>query len=141
MNASSERQRRFVAVFAFFCLFLPFSAFGARIWHVDAAVAASGNGLTWPTAKKAIQEAVDAASGGDQIWVAEGIYYEHVMLKSDLCLYGGFSRNETTVDERDLSIHQTFLDWTGQTGDDHITTDHAGDFLIDGFDIQGGGLA
>ena len=45
MNASSERQRRFVAVFAFFCLFLPLSAFGATIWHVDTAVGASGDGL------------------------------------------------------------------------------------------------
>ena len=34
----------------------------------------SGNGLSWPTAKRTIQGAVDVANGGDTVWVTNGVY-------------------------------------------------------------------
>ena len=44
-------------------------------YHVDAANGSDSNdGLSWVTAKKTIQNAVDLAYGGDMILVADGIY-------------------------------------------------------------------
>ena len=37
----------------------------ATEWYVDASVAQSGDGATWETAFKKIQEGIDAASDGD----------------------------------------------------------------------------
>jgi hypothetical protein len=46
--------------------------------HVDASVASSGNGTSWETALRAIQEGIDAASDGEIVIVAEGRYTENI---------------------------------------------------------------
>ncbi len=52
----------------------------AATWYVDDSVAESGDGLTWPTAFKKIKEAINAASQGDTVVVAEGTYLERVFI-------------------------------------------------------------
>ncbi|MDP2897844.1 MAG: right-handed parallel beta-helix repeat-containing protein [bacterium] len=47
-------------------------------WYVDNSVGSSGDGATWKTAFKTIQEGINAASGGDTIIVAEGMYAENI---------------------------------------------------------------
>jgi hypothetical protein len=47
-------------------------------WYVDASVASSGDGLTWETAFKTLQEGIDAASHGDSVVAAEGLYKESI---------------------------------------------------------------
>src|SRR4030042_1451484 len=43
-------------------------------WYVDRAVTKPGDGQSWETAFKTIQEGIDAASHGDTVIVAKGPY-------------------------------------------------------------------
>jgi hypothetical protein len=91
--------------------------------YVDLGVASSGDGLSWATAFKTVQEGIDAAyetlepCEHCQIWIAEGIYYTYVDgtdntidLKNGIELYGGFSGTEASLEERDWEAHVTVLD-------------------------------
>jgi hypothetical protein len=49
-------------------------------WYVDASVATAGDGKSWGTAFKRIQEGVDAARDGHTVTVAQGDYHEDVYL-------------------------------------------------------------
>jgi hypothetical protein len=46
--------------------------------YVDSSVSQSGNGLSWESALKTIQEGIDAASQGDTVTVAEGLYAQNI---------------------------------------------------------------
>jgi hypothetical protein len=61
----------------FFIISLPTGLLAVE-WYVDASVSSSGDGTTRETAFKTIAEGLAAASVGDEVIVAEGIYVENV---------------------------------------------------------------
>ena len=87
-------------------------------YHVDASVTGgAGDGSTWADAFGTLQDALDAAQPGDQIWVAEGIYTPTqgsgcnatFQLPQGVAIYGGFGGAEGDLSERHWSEHLTVL--------------------------------
>jgi len=138
-------------------------AAGATI-YVDADASAGGNGQTWATAHKYLQDALyKTPTSGDEIWVAEGTYKPDqggaqtpnhriaaFQLLSGVAIYGGFAGGETTLDERDWQTNETIL--SGDlNGDDvgftnngensyHVVTGSGTNntAILDGFTITAG---
>jgi hypothetical protein len=85
------------------------------IWYVDDSATGDSSGRSWENAFVHPSVAMDSASAGDQIWVADGYYFgpgdRHdpvVAFKAGVALYGGFEGNETDLSQRDQSDQATF---------------------------------
>ena len=95
-------------------------AAGDTIYVKDAA---SGDGTSWAGAFGNLQDGLDAAIGGDEIWVAEGTYKptsdhglaigdrgKHFRMKNGVAIYGGFANaGEPDWTGRDPNIYVTIL--------------------------------
>ncbi len=121
---------------------------------------------SWATACADLQAVINASAANDEIWVAAGIYKPNrradalnsitpnnrdnaFVLKKDVKIYGSFSGEENTLEERQLFA---FGDYTsilsGDIGDFNdisdncyhviISVDNAGDACLDGFVITEG---
>ncbi|MES2774409.1 MAG: choice-of-anchor Q domain-containing protein [Bacteroidota bacterium] len=93
--------------------------------YVNSAVAGSGDGGSWATAFKTMQEALAAAntcSNISQIWVAKGTYLPDqggsfadndrnaaFTMKNNLAIYGGFDGTETLLSQRNPVTNTTIL--------------------------------
>ena len=109
------------------------------IWHVDGNVSSSGDGRSWSSAFKTIQDALEVkiASGGDEIWVRKGTYKlsSPIFVPLDVGIYGGFGGGETKIEQRDWRNNITTID--GQNSVYHCFYVVA-DATIDGFTVTGG---
>lgn len=104
---------------------------------VDDDAAPGGNGLTWATPYKHLQDALAAAaaSGGTitELWVAAGTYFpdlglgqtpgdreRYFLLSSNLALYGGFACGDDDLSDRNPVANTTILsgDLLGNDGPD-----------------------
>jgi predicted outer membrane repeat protein len=99
--------------------------------YVDADATGDNDGTSWTDAYTDLQDALAAAGSGDQIWIAEGVYYpdegtgvtsgdsdaSFVIEGSQdgLEIYGGFDSGDT-FDERDWDGKPVVL--SGDIGDD-----------------------
>lgn len=100
----------------------PTPARAASIIYVDANAAGTNNGSSWANAYNKLQDAMAAASSGDQIWVSAGIYYpdeglsqtndnrnSSFELVDDIEIYGGFAGTETLLSQRNVAANPTKL--------------------------------
>jgi hypothetical protein len=95
---------------------------GGTIYVDQDAPGPAHDGLSWTTAYTNVQDALTVAAPGDEIWVAEGVYYPDegagqtdddrasaFALKNGVALYGGFAATETLRTQRDWAAHVTVL--------------------------------
>jgi hypothetical protein len=104
-------------------------------------VSTNGNdilsGTSWTDAKRTVAGAIDASAANDEVWVARGMYAEHITLKPDIALYGGFSGTEVERDARNWSANHSVL-W-GMTNKVVVSVTNSGPATrLDGFIIGGG---
>jgi len=107
----------------------------------------ANNGLSWASAKRTIQNAINTAFNTQQVWVKAGTYNERITLKVGVPVYGGFLGNETSRMQRNLASNISIID--GQQGGAVVTVPAGAGFdtVIDGFTIRnglgfdGGGIA
>ncbi len=99
---------------------------------------AAYDGKSWATAYHKIQDGINAALAGGEVWVAAGTYVERITLKKDAGLYGGFNGTETDRSQRKWTTNVTIID--GNRGGSVVTSPAGATeaTVIDGFTITNG---
>jgi predicted outer membrane repeat protein len=96
-----------------FCLFALAATGYAQDVYVDADASDGGDGTTWATAYNDLSVALNTATPGSNVWVAEGTYVtpdsSSFVIDEELSLYGGFAGTETMVSEADPENNPTIL--------------------------------
>lgn len=100
------------------------------------------NGNSWNSAYPTVQQALDNAVSGDQIWIAEGTYRGyHGVSWENISIYGGFDGTETALWQRDPDNHISRL--SGDIGVIGLDTDNEdiacflyGNVTVDGLRIK-----
>ena len=118
----------------------------SRTLYVNAAAAPGGDGKSWASAFKYLQDALANTCGSvTPIWVAKGTYYPDeggnnldndraatFVMKQDIAIYGGFSGNETELSQRDWRNNKTIL--SGDYNNDDVVTGSGSTLTISGND-------
>ncbi|MHC4499362.1 MAG: S41 family peptidase, partial [Planctomycetota bacterium] len=131
---------------------------------VDAGATGADNGSSWVDACNHLQNALVAASTGDEIWVAEGIYRPDqglgitpgdrtatFQLENSVAIYGGFPPSGSQWEDRNPTVYETVLSGDLNVDDGpefsnnsensyHVVTgsDTNETALLDGFTVTGG---
>ncbi len=138
--------------------------FSQSVIYVKASANGTNNGTSWANAFTDLQLGLEAATAGDEIWVAQGIYYpskdtnnqihgfyprrKSFTLLEGVGLYGGFNGTETQRNQRNWRQNITVL--SGDLGVPNDNSDNtyevvyayqpmfAPQAVLDGFFITGG---
>jgi parallel beta-helix repeat protein len=110
--------------------------------YVDRNATGANDGSSWADAYTTIQVGIDYADvADDEVWVAQGTYYEAIVMKSGVELYGGFNGTETERSERNWTTNVTTIDAStarnGSPAYHVVTMDSITTSTIDGFTITG----
>jgi len=124
-----------------FCSILQLSVQG--VVYVNKNATGANNGNSWADAYTIIQAGIDDADiANEEVWVAKETYYEAIVMKSGVKLYGGFNGTETLRDQRNWTTNVTKID--GSTARGGLPAYHVvimnsiTNSIIDGFTITGG---
>lgn len=113
----------------------------------------NADGKSWQTAFRDVNQALEVARYGDQVWVAGGTYRlrnttdrrSSFILKNGVQVYGGFAGAETRLEQRDWTKYVTTLSGEiGQSGRTdnvyHVVYGKGLDSntVLDGFSVTGG---
>jgi len=109
----------------------------AAVIFVDSSATGTNLGWNWANAYTQLQDALDAAVSGDEVWVAKGTYlptatiggattrYKAFQMVNNVSIYGGFAGTETNQSQRtDYGF--------GQTNETILSGDFNGDDVISG---------
>ena len=125
-----------------------------EIIFVDANALGARDGTSWENAYTSLQNGLNNATAGDEIWVADGTYVPTTTenretsfdIPSNVKVYGGFAGGETELDARNARENITIL--SGDIGISGDNTDNSfnvvtlneveSETLLDGFTITGG---
>ncbi|KAA0993370.1 choice-of-anchor Q domain-containing protein [Dyadobacter aurulentus] len=116
-----------------------------RTLYVNGGVSDSGDGSSWASALKTVDEALlltSSCQGGiDSIFVAKGTYRsefgEAISMRNGVKIYGGFAGTERFLSERDLfARHTTILRGDNNSVISNYQVDSTA--VLDGFTISGG---
>lgn len=116
MNCTNHLFSRFT-IAIILAVLLNGGTFAQSILYVDSAATGSQTGNSWKNAMTDLQQALNAALPGQQVWVAKGTYHPTLdtgettratldstvftIANDSIEVYGGFSGNETRLDQRD----------------------------------------
>jgi hypothetical protein len=96
-----------------FALFLLTCMVNAKVFYVNS-TGDNSTGLAWANAFHNIQAALNAATSGDEIWVAQGTYIienenSQLVIKEGVDVFGGFVGNESTLENRSTNPALTII--------------------------------
>lgn len=83
-----------------------------NIIYVDQTATGMGDGTSWDDAFTSLADALDSAIPGDEVWVAEGLYFPEgndPLRVRRIALRGGFAGTETSPSDRIPGAHPTRL--------------------------------
>ena len=151
---NSDKSRYFSRMLPGICMILVMvltTQSVAGVIYVDAGALPGGNGMSWTNAFAFLRDALNVSKPGDSVWVAKGTYYPTTNdnrdvsfeLKKGVSVFGGFSGNESKLNERDWQHNITILSGDigrkGYAEDNsyHVVTG-ADNAALDGFVISNG---
>ncbi|MFA6290505.1 MAG: MBG domain-containing protein, partial [Victivallales bacterium] len=142
--------KRFMMVMCLGIFMMPIFL-NAKTVYVKSDASGGNSGTSWANAYTDLQNAINNASSGDQIWVAAGTYKPTTgtdramsfQMKDGVNIYGGFSGTEISSDQRKWMTNETILNGDiNVQGDNTDNTYHvvvaANNSTLDGFIVEKG---